>query len=188
MQKIKVKPSVVEKVWVTEAGFKAAVVLMRGSHRCGYVAVPVGHPLHGLDYSTATPYLQEIPEDEPVGDRSALTVLLACGREDMRSMDIVFDVHGGVTWANKFVIKEGTEDSPFKDLATDEWWIGFDCAHCGDGKYPYEFEDGSILESTVSHDPVRSQEYVEMHCESLAQQIKDKTLPMLAIEDKRDEQ
>src|SRR5690606_33101439 len=43
---------VVEKDWITAAGLRAVVLLVGGGrHRCGYVAVPEGHALHGKDYS-----------------------------------------------------------------------------------------------------------------------------------------
>lgn len=42
---------IIEKDWVTSAGLRAVCVLVQlGSHRCGYVAVPMGHPLFGKRY------------------------------------------------------------------------------------------------------------------------------------------
>lgn len=61
----------VEKDWVTEAGLRAVVIMGTMGFRCGYVGVPAGHPLHGVDYDNAR------PND---GDW--------------------FDVHGGLTYAN----------------------------------------------------------------------------------------
>lgn len=47
-----VKPYKVEREW-EHSGLKCAVVQAReGQHRCGYVRVPPGHPLHGMDYNT----------------------------------------------------------------------------------------------------------------------------------------
>lgn len=41
----------VERTWITGAGLTACVLLIDdGRHRCGYVGVPSGHPLHGVDY------------------------------------------------------------------------------------------------------------------------------------------
>lgn len=42
---------VVERQWRTEAGLPAAVVIVRGRHRCGYVGVPNTNSLYGRDYS-----------------------------------------------------------------------------------------------------------------------------------------
>lgn len=39
-----------ERDWTTRAGLRAVCLLVHNSHRCGYVAVPPGHPLHGQDY------------------------------------------------------------------------------------------------------------------------------------------
>lgn len=42
---------IVEKSWTTETGLPAAVVINPCfGHRCGYVAVPEGHPFHGDNY------------------------------------------------------------------------------------------------------------------------------------------
>ena len=40
----------IEKDWITESGLRAVCLVVRNSHRCGYVGVPKEHPLHGLDY------------------------------------------------------------------------------------------------------------------------------------------
>jgi hypothetical protein len=41
----------VVKDWITSAGLRAVIVLSHdGSHHCGYVAVPAGHPDFGKDY------------------------------------------------------------------------------------------------------------------------------------------
>lgn len=39
-----------EESWQTAAGLRAACWWVHNSHRCGYVAVPEGHPAYGLDY------------------------------------------------------------------------------------------------------------------------------------------
>ena len=47
-----VKPYKVEREW-KHAGLSCAVVLAReAAHRCGYVRVPPGHPLHGQSYDS----------------------------------------------------------------------------------------------------------------------------------------
>lgn len=43
----------IEKEWTTNAGLEAACIMVRDSHRCGYVRVPDDHPLHGVDWSEA---------------------------------------------------------------------------------------------------------------------------------------
>ncbi|MNZ33639.1 hypothetical protein D3C78_509910 [compost metagenome] len=176
--KIKQKPSTVEKVWQTEAGFKAAVVLVRGQHRCGYVAVGPEHPLHGLSYSESTPYLADVSDEEGLGKRSPIIMFAVSGRDSMRSMDIAFDVHGGVTFADTWARPDDGKERETDQLDTGDWWIGFDCAHSGDGSYPPEDEDGNILGYPYhfSDGPVRELDYVVAECESLAMQIKTKCL------------
>jgi hypothetical protein len=40
----------IEKDWTTKAGLRAVVAIHPMGHRCGYVAVPPEHKLHGEDY------------------------------------------------------------------------------------------------------------------------------------------
>jgi hypothetical protein len=65
-------------------------------------------------------------------------------------------VHGGITYSGE-LDEDGT------------WWFGFDCAHLNDGLMIgyslYGFNGG----------PIRSQEYVEAECESLARQLMEIT-------------
>lgn len=42
------KPFIVEKRWITQAGLAALAI--HGSHRCGYVGVRKSHPLFNSDY------------------------------------------------------------------------------------------------------------------------------------------
>ena len=84
-------------------------------------------------------------------------------------------VHGGLTFADKttFSNREG-------------WWLGFDCAHAGDG-FSEEYCDDSYLESLrgsamtylrrMGGGPVKDVQYVTNECKSLAEQIK----PLLGV-------
>lgn len=161
----------VEKVWVTEAGFKAVVLMCRSHHRCGYVGVDKNHPLFGQDYSTNLQCLVEISDGEPVGYRSPLVVLLHAGKSEHKSMDIVFDVHGGVTFSDYLEIKGNRFDPHLDPIGEEKWYIGFDCAHAGDAPVnvePYDYVSPG--------DVVRSLDYVVEHCERLANQIKTKVI------------
>jgi hypothetical protein len=42
---------IIEKEWITKAGYKAQVVAQPMGHRCGYVTVPEDHPCFGKDYN-----------------------------------------------------------------------------------------------------------------------------------------
>lgn len=98
----------VERDWITEAGLRAVCLVVRNSHRCGYVEVPVGHPLHGLGYDTASPVLG--PSH--------------WAADEYASPNERVDVHGGITYA------DGGDGYPVESKG---WWFGFDCAHHGDG-------------------------------------------------------
>lgn len=86
-------------------------------------------------------------------------------------------VHGGLTYAGI------SSDYP---VESNLWWLGFDCAHYGDGKdlelaKEYFKEDEVLvkqIEITIeiegmypTYEPVRSQQYVENECRSLVNQI-----------------
>lgn len=146
-----------ERDWTTAAGFRAVVLMVsNGSHRCGYVAVPSGHPLHGISYSEPCAALEPISGDTPIGKRGLIPLLCAANGDEgrMRSPENVFDVHGSLTFS-------GDGKKGYPAAGEDEWWFGFDCAHCDDKT---AYSDG--VERTL--------EYVAAECESLAAQIKSK--------------
>lgn len=152
--------NVIERDWTTKAGLRAVCLLAHGSHRCGYVEVSVGHPLHGIGYHQATEALRAVDLGAlPLGKKGAILLFTATcdalpGEDIRRSPDVVFDVHGGLTYSG------GGDGYPADG---DGWWFGFDCAHAGDGQMGRmsEFSDG----------PVRMEEYVVAECEGLAEQI-----------------
>lgn len=156
----------VEKDWITHAGLRAVygIVIMGGrrSHRCGYVEIPAGHPLHGVSYNEPCSDIpKEAAELATMGQKSpilALTASVNAGADDMVrcSPDIVFDCHGGLTFSGS---REGDDD----------WWFGFDCAHAGDGAI--QAMPGFEVPGFLNDGPVRSSAYVEEQCESLAEQI-----------------
>jgi hypothetical protein len=145
----------IEKDWATKAGLRAACLFVNDSHRCGYVGVPKGHPLFGVEYNESTPLLADAmkrAKGEPLGKRGMIS-LLCCepGEDGSAKPEIVFDVHGSLTFSG------GGDKYPVVDSGL--WWFGFDCAHLGDAtKY---LDDGLF----------RSLDYVERECESLAAQI-----------------
>lgn len=177
----------VEKDWVTAAGFRAVVTMGDMGFRCGYVGVPEHHPLHGIKYMDPTLSLQKPDDDEPVGKRGILTIFCMAHSEPderetrLRSPEMVFDVHGGVTYTDK-------GDYP---IESDLWWFGYDCGHAGDAPAPGSTmdrfrtrtlytplsEDGP--DDYANGDVHRTLDYCIAECESLAQQIRDKTVMSL---------
>lgn len=152
--------------WTTKAGLRAVVLMTSMGHHCGYVAVPKGHPLHGVEYGTPCAALAPAGEDTPTEGRNPIAIFCAAGDESrLQAPDLVFGVHGGLTYSG------GSEKYPAPSDGL--WWFGFDCAHIDDGKDPtylaslsperahWENRDGEF----------RDQPYVEAQCESLAAQI-----------------
>lgn len=127
----------------TYKGYQCSVIFQTLCHRCGYVGVPKGHSLYGLDYD-----------------------------------EFQIDCHGGLTYANPTLY--GHEDE------TDIFWIGFDCAHCNDGKdyeagHKYFADDATHIEM-MNHweefdkqypcgEEVRTQEYVEEQYRKIVDQL-----------------
>lgn len=140
-----------EREWVTKAGFRARCLLVQnGSHRCGYVEVPKGHPLFGIKYSTHTDAIKPLPDNEPMGGRGVFSLLV--GQDSTQRADVAFDVHGSITFSGDW--------SP----AGYEWWFGFDCAHEGDERRSeHAFNEPGAVWWT--------QEMVEAECERLAEQL-----------------
>ena len=83
----------------------------------------------------------------------------------MQSPEVVFDVHGSLTYA--------AEDDAYPVADSGLWWFGYDCGHSGDAPEP-----GSLMAKyRVSSDAVlRTLDYCVAECESLAQQIVEKTI------------
>lgn len=157
----------VERDWVTASGLRAVCIicdLERGPHhRCGYVGVPADHPLFGKGYSEQLPAItQEQANTSVIGNKSPLLLLTAgvgadAEGEVRRSLDVVIDVHGGLTYG------AGNGKYP---VEAPLWWFGFDCSHAGDGEITPDLR-------WPNHDPVRSLCYVEKECERLAAQLKE---------------
>lgn len=160
----------VERDWTTQAGFRAVVTMSDMGHRCGYVGLPKEHPLYGAEYSDPSPALTAPSNDEPVGKRGVIT-LLCVTPERMTSPELVFDVHGSLTFSGN-----GHGRYP---VLSDLWWFGYDCGHAGDGKSPEYLQEmcerypGSPI-MWKDDGEFRSLEYCMNECESLARQIAEK--------------
>lgn len=81
--------------------------------------------------------------------------------------EIDADVHGGLTFSepDKVCGKGGADNA---------WWVGFDCAHSGDGQDPM-LPNGDVDEWTAmlgQHGTIRTQEYAEANCHSLCEQAR----------------
>src|SRR4051794_33398699 len=122
-----------------ETGFACLVVRNPGGALCGYVGVEPSHPLYGVDYSTEIDLTDERRKmlERPLGNGSPMLLLLACGADEGKQrLDVLFDVHGGITFASgcqkSSDPSRGVCHVPEDGRPDDVWWFGFDCAHCDD--------------------------------------------------------
>ena len=112
------------KFWVEEEdkykGFTYRAMACIGGWRCGYVRIPSNHYLYKKTYrDNLRKILKNVLEEEQVGKRGILS--LCCFDGKTITMDILFDVHGSITFSGKLKDTKG-------------WWIGFDCNHSGDAQ------------------------------------------------------
>ena len=144
-------------------GYRYIVLGLNIGHRCGYVKIPKDNPLFGLGYSTKLPITMYILKNETVGKRSVIPFFLQGLDKDERiSMDVLFDVHGGITFSGDV-----------KQLGG--YWIGFDCAHYDDAK------DVSLMDKkykklynssqVIHYGTIKTTDYVEQECKNLIDQI-----------------
>lgn len=147
----------------THAGLDCAMVRAQEiGHLCGYVRIPEGHPLFGVDYGAPVPdALQDIAkaaQDGPIGKRGIIEVFCLALGGDFHT-GTIFNVHGGVTYSRQ----DGDHLPP-------GFWYGFDCGHTRDlspyvwERYP-DFRRGDEVYRDVA--------YVRAECESLAEQLAD---------------
>ena len=92
--------------WIDEAtDLDCLVVRNGGGALCGYVGVPPGHPLHGMDYDA-------VDDKTNIRVHGGLTFSDACQEHAEEG--------------------RGVCHVPEPGRPADVWWLGFDCAHHGD--------------------------------------------------------
>lgn len=85
------------------------------------------------------------------------------------------NVHGGLTYSNKCVKNRSQGETVCHVVEKGEddniWWLGFDCAHCGD--YSSMSYTESMRRDFPRGDAVyRTIDYVKTECKHLAKQLK----------------
>lgn len=125
------------KPWETEPdeldfeAYGLPCALRRGPVKawCGYVGIPPKHPLHGKGYSDHIHAPKTLLKRSIDKDRIPIISMFCANADELAdgiiSLDLCFDVHGGLTWA------DGHSGSPLHK-AEGHWWFGFDCCHAGD--------------------------------------------------------
>ena len=146
----------------TEQGMDWRCMVMDMGHRCGYVKIPEGHVLHGLSFDSRVSgtTVGSVKEQE-VGKRGLIPIFCSSASEDDDevSLDMLFDVHGGITFGAEM---DG------------DWWIGFDCSHYCDAADPELAQpEYAGFAAMRTGGVVRTREYVEAECASLIRQIKE---------------
>ena len=164
----------VEQDWEYK-GLRCVVVMTDIGHRCGYVGVDKDHPLYKVDYQSHCAFLKSRWEEAKTGAIGGRGIIpLVCWDGETVSPEIVFDVHGGITYSR------GAIDYP---VDSDLWWFGYDCAHAGDAKDLNAIEDKEIRNKQsikqiyeryhIAGDVVRSLGYCIEQCEKLADQLNE---------------
>lgn len=117
-------------------------------HLCGYIRVPPGHPLHGVEYNSPVPRTLDATVERikqgTVGKRGIMDLFRLSLGGEFTAGDLL-NVHGGITYSGS--------SAPGEPEADGEHWYGFDCGHSGD------------------HPSSQNAAYVRAECEGLAQQI-----------------
>lgn len=165
--------NILESDFISKEGYRCVVLGVSHGHRCGYVAIPRGHALYGIDYMSELPehiaiLAQELLRDTKIGHRGVIPVFLAAMGGSASRLNVVIDVHGSLTFS------EPAGDYPVPTDA-DVWWFGFDCGHSGDGKdFSLMSDDAKrVYQEWPSYcsGPVRTADYVESHCRLLSRQL-----------------
>lgn len=131
----------------------------------GYVAVPKEHSLYRKSYVDKI-YIKNADKLKFNGNYIGLLCADKSGmKNNMVSLDLAINVHGGITYSNSRLIGIDKKISYFNNL----WWFGFDTSHAGDLK-PFQYEID--IKYPRSEDKYRDFEYVKKETESLAEQLK----------------
>jgi len=146
-------------------GLRYLVLGLLGGWRCGYVKIPATHYLYGKSYSEQLPITLKQLKNERIGKRGIIPLFCAFRTkpDDRISMDLLFNVHGGITFSGRLDKKRG-------------WWVGFDCAHAGDAKDISLMDKENKMLNEKYHlnfagDVIRTTGYVERECKNLIDQI-----------------
>ena len=99
--------------------------------------------------------------------------------DETESIDLELSMHGGLTYA---------AENPFYPIENEGlWWIGFDCAHAGDGQdldfalqcFPDHAEELQLLRAInqrfeiFNFETVCTKEYVKDNCKGIVDQIEE---------------
>ncbi len=133
-----------KKQWTDPTtGYPCLIVRGPVGALCGYVGIPMSHPLYGKHYDKT--------HDHDIHVHGGITFAGGCMK------------HGG---EEAGICHHDPKDGP-------RWWFGFDCAHAGDqapkmNEYNKEFERKYPQFKGMREDVYREEWYVKTECEILA--------------------
>ena len=137
----------------THEGLQCVVIMTEMGHRCGYVAIPEGHALHGVEYNDDVKgSLKDINCEELGYDKlSPIDIFLEAGNQSKGKTCIssLFNIHGGITYSR------GREGYPIESEDKSLFWWGFDSAHYND-------------DVAIGGKPL---DYMQSECRNLAEMI-----------------
>jgi hypothetical protein len=150
---------------------------------CGYVGVPEGHPLYETPYNKPVALLAGMLAErmnKPLGETPGMTILLGlmCGEFPQERPDVVFDVHGGLTYSDHCYGHICHDPAPGRPDTV--WWFGFDCGHSGDyspamdallAQYRIRHPSGLPMGPGSRDEVYRDRAYVEGEIARLAVQL-----------------
>lgn len=137
----------------------------RGHHLCGYVSVPLGHPLFGRQIGTLCGHL--------IGVHGGLDYSAACQAWEPEELSIC---HPGDGDARRLVPPTFRQEVHAKGVAEngdDAWWFGFSCDKADDVKPAAQARQRAdqLLDGVV--DPTyKTEAFVYCECVRLAAQLK----------------
>lgn len=137
-------------------------------HLCGYVGIPKSHPLYGIGYSRPSKHLErklkKLKKAKSFEWSMPRGLAALFGGDLAPTPEIVFDVHGGVTYA-------GESFQPIQSPVKTLWFFGFDCAHAGDLSPSSQYWFGDER-SAPNWETYRDVGYVKKECARLADQLR----------------
>lgn len=150
-------------------GFNCFIVNSIGGWRNGYVEIPKDNKFFGVQYYEKSHVKISDLEDTSIGKRGVIPAFAFAMRDsEMLPLDVLFNVHGSLTYSDDHLKPVGKENS---------WFLGFDTNHIGDAK------DRSLMskkhqdfydehEKNIFKDgEIRTENYIESELKSLVDQI-----------------
>lgn len=134
------------------AGFDCVIHRVpHGGHLCGYVGLPIGHPLFGVSEGQPHASLSRLlNRDVSMDDIGVFSLVSAALKSEtpQPTIELAIHTHQGVTYVSGSKPGSGVHRPRWEsgrmvcgDISQ-RWWIGFDCSHYGDLRPRDQIGDG----------------------------------------------